>query len=172
VTGARTRYNARIKQERVPNVKLLQASSGRSYDTLFSTFPALGNKRVLSKNLSCPLNERTYGNEFAYIAKAFAKRQADKRRELRNSSIRERQSDKSDIPKVIHENIDDYFDEDVGGGFDDDNDADFDLNVGNGDDMPSENAPFESNTGIASISEVFKSKDTRSDFGMSVLTHF
>ena len=159
VTGARTRYNSRIKQARVPRVKLLQASSTNSDETLFSAASLKGNKRALDKNPSLPLHGLAYGSEFAYIAKAFAKRQADKRRELRNSIVREKRNDKSDLPTFIPEYEDDDYTGDMGGAFDVDDDNDFDIEVNTGNDGLFENAQVESNTGIASISEAYKNRD-------------
>ena len=161
VTGARTRHNARVKHARVPRLKLLQASSNDSSNPLFSSCPSLGCKRALTKTAPTPRSGLEYGNEFAYIAKALAKRQADKRRELRNSINRDKQqSGRPDVPAVFQEYQDDDFAGDMGGQFyDDDDDDDFGVVAVGRNDVVADSAPGENNTGIASISDVYKTRD-------------
>ena len=161
VTGARTRHNARVKHARVPRLKLLQASSNDSSNPLFSSCPSLGCKRALTKTAPSSRSGLEYGNEFAYIAKALAKRQADKRRELRNSINRDKQqSGRPDVPAVFQEYQDDDFAGDMGGQFyDDDDDDDFGVVAVGRNDVVADSAPGENNTGIASISDVYKTRD-------------
>ena len=170
VTGARTRHNARIKQARVP--KLLYTSSYSRDDSLVQAIPLLGSKRALDKNLSGSSKAVAYGKEFAYIAKAQAKRQADKRRELRNSIARDKQRFDRSYAASLSQDCDDHsehdFAGDMGGQFDGDQDDDFDFEANDRDDVLSQNTPVESNTGIASISEVYKNRET--EFGMCLET--
>ena len=153
VTGARTRQSARIKTLRIPRSKFLQLSSNTSSDT-FQGF-SFGKKRPLELN---PKNSAlSYGQEFAYIAKATARRQSEERR-LQRLGLQKEASrhivpsslDVGAAEKVVAVFGDDCLDDD---------DDDFDNGVGECFDFVDNSSPMETNTGITSMDDIFRMRN-------------
>lgn len=143
VTGSRTRRVTRQKRDR--------AVEGREF--AINSFVAEHYQATLGKRgfeRVVPLKGLAFGNEFAYIAKATAKRKADVRRELRKQQL------VFENTVVPEEAMDD--DDDDGGGFDfggDDDDNDFGCSA----DACGEEGVINNNTGIASVDEIYRKRD-------------
>jgi condensin-2 complex subunit H2 len=159
VTGARTRRVAR--RERVP-VLNERVNSRRSFavDTFKATLAA--RKRNYTETVeedesssteekapAVPLKGLAFGNEFSYIARATASRRDAERRERRKQQLA--------TPTLAP--VDDGDDDDVGGfafaGDEDDDDFDY----GGAIDGDNEQGPLETNTGMASVDDIYKRGD-------------
>jgi Condensin II complex subunit CAP-H2 or CNDH2, N-terminal len=158
VTGARTRQVARIKQLRIPRRKLAQSSLDNT-----DTFNAntCGKKRALQRNHFSKTGS-TYGNEFAYIAKAMAQHKAEERREQRLQTSRE-QHHNSVITQPAEMEVVEDSPADFGGFCLDHDDEDYEYG-GNDDNVFSDDVPVESNTGIASMDGMYHNRDTGGKF--------
>lgn len=158
VTGARTRRVSRKNKVPLPPVekptkslateifKATMAARKRSHNETTVDDESVGVDEEAASFPSVPLKGLVFGHEFAYIAKATAKRKAAERRELRKQQLR------MNTPIVSEE--DDNDDDDGGFAFggmddgDDGDDGDFGaFNNGNG--------PVVGNTGMASLDEAY-----------------
>jgi hypothetical protein len=163
VTGARTKHVSRKKKGPLPpalekptkslateTFKATMAARKRSHnETTVDDESAQGNdEEAVASFPSVPLKGLVFGHEFAYIAKASAKRKAAERRELRKQQLR------TNAP-IVSEEDDDNDDDDGGfafGGMDDGDDGD-DGDFGGACD--NDNAPVVGNTGMASLDEAY-----------------
>ena len=161
VTGARTKRVSRKNKVPLPPVlekpakslatetfKATMAARKRSHNETTVDDESLGNGEEAASFPSVPLKGLVFGHEFAYIAKASAKRKAAERRELRKQQLR------TNTPIVSEE--DDNDDDDDGGfafgGMDDGDDGD-DGDFGGAYD--NDNGPVVGNTGMASLDEAY-----------------
>lgn len=151
VTGTRTRRTARNKR-RDRRAAVPRAEGGAAYSLAAATFRAtLLGKRPLDESgidaTAVPLKGLAYGNEFAYIAKATAKRKADEHRALRKQQ--------QQAPVAMGGENDD----DGGFGFGGADYEDEDNDYGGGGDVfgDDNHGPLHhnSNTGIASVDDVY-----------------
>jgi len=178
VTGSRTRRVARKQQrERVLRRDKTASSSlaAQTFQQVMTTTTntLLGQKRALedasssATTAAIPLKGLAYGNEFAYIAKATAKRKAEERRALR----KQQQQDAAAVAVELDDGDDGGFG--FGGGhgdYDDEDDNDF---GGGGDvfgDDDGNNGPMlNSNTGIASVDDVYQKNWNGASSSLSLL---
>jgi condensin-2 complex subunit H2 len=163
VTGARTRRVSRKKKVPLPPVlekpskslateifKATMAARKRSHNETTVEDEYLGIDEEAASFPSLPLKGLVFGDEFAYIAKATAKRKATERREQRKEQLM------MNTPSVPEE---DDNDDDGGfafGGMDDGDDGD-DGDFGGA--FDNDNGPVMGNTGIASMDEVYHAQD-------------
>jgi hypothetical protein len=163
VTGARTRRATRRKKVPLPPVlekptkslateifKATMAARKRSHNETSLDDEFVGVDEEAASFPSVPLKGLVFGDEFAYIAKASAKRKAAERRERRKQQLA------TNVPSVPEE--DDNYDNDDDGGFafggmddgDDGDDGDFGGAFDN-----DNNGSVVGNTGMASVDEVY-----------------
>jgi hypothetical protein len=163
VTGARTKRVSRKKKVPLPpalekpakslateTFKATMAARKRSHnDTTVDDESVPGIEEEATSFPSVPLKGLVFGHEFAYIAKATAKRKAAERRELRKQQLR------MNTPIVSGEDDNDDNDDDGGfafGGMDDGDDGD-DGDFGGA--FDNDNSPVVGNTGMASLDEAY-----------------
>jgi hypothetical protein len=161
VTGARTRRVSRKKKVPLPPVlekptkslatetfKATMAARKRSHNETTVDDESVGNDEEATSFPSVPLKGLVFGHEFAYIAKATAKRKAAERRELRKQQLR------TNAP-IVSEEDDNDNDDDGGfafGGMDDGDDGD-DGDFGGA--FDNDDGPVVGNTGMASLDEAY-----------------
>jgi hypothetical protein len=177
VTGARTR---KIKR-RPPPPKVQQHQSRSLATETFQATMTAARKRSLAETTNnndadsvnnndpsnrkpslLPLKGLVFGDEFAYIAKATAKRKAAERREQRKQLQLQRKQESTTAGLVANTAQDYDDDDDDGGGYafaggddyggdDDDNDG-YDIHGG----------PIPTNTGMVSVDEVYRDENNDS----------
>lgn len=167
VTGTRTRRVSRKKKEVVPPALVEKQTRSLATETFKATLAArkrthnettldddslggdggggAGAEEETARPL-VPLKGLVFGDEFAYIAKATAKRKAAERRERRKQQLQT-----STMAPIEEE----HYDEDDGFGGMDDGDDNDDFGGGGGDPFE-DNGPVMGNTGMVSVDEVYR----------------
>ena len=169
VTGARTRRVAR--RERAPvlkekagtnrslvteTFKAVMANRKRHHDETNETGESTFEQEDKTERPAVPLKGLAFGNEFAYIAKATAKRKAAELRERRKQLRVLSSSNQAEVG--AQQNDDGGDDDDGGAGFafagdEDDDDYGYDGGAFDNEDR----GPSMGNTGLASVDDVYKS---------------
>lgn len=179
VTGTRTRRIARKQRDRLHPSERRQQQQPPTHSSTETFQVSLGKRSLedaIGNNVTAATGSGTnntaamqlkglaYGNEFAYIAKATAKRKAEERRALRKQQMEEEaQLRAQSLEENGYHDGDD--DDDDGGGFgfgggDYDDDDDNDYGGGGGGDVFGDDdqgrGPTQSNTGLASVDDVYQ----------------
>lgn len=179
VTGARTKRVSRRKKVPLPPVlekptkslatetfKATLAARKRSHNESTLDDESLGFDEEAASLPSVPLKGLVFGEEFAYIAKATAKRKAAERRERR----KQQQQLTMNAPVPEEEDYDN--DDDDGGfafgGMDDGDDNDDHGDHGGAFDN-NDNGPMVGNTGMASVDELYQAQENPGTSSLGVV---